>query len=232
MGTIIALGGGNFSNNEMNNIVKKIIELSEKPNPLILYIPTACFDEATPDDETIICFEKFGCRTDMLFLSDKSLDQNSIRQKIDKCDIIYVFGGNMKHLMQIWKETGTDHLLKEAYNQGKILSGVSSGGMCWFKEGYDDCGENGSYEFIKGLDLIPYINCPHYQSESWQTFGEAIKQKEFSGIAVDNGAGFCYIDGRYSLINGNEGGNCYFYDSENNFKKTVLNDHPEMLQFL
>ncbi|MBE6716127.1 MAG: hypothetical protein E7573_04320 [Ruminococcaceae bacterium] len=231
MGKIVALGGGRFDNGEMDNVTEHIISLTGKKAPLILIIPTASFDNMDENDDVKLCFEKFGCSTDILFLTHENVTEDVIKEKIQKADGIFVQGGNLKFLMDTWKTTGTDKYLLEAYEKGTVLSGASSGAMCWFREGYDDC-IDGQFVFVKGLDIIPYINCPHYQSEYWQTFEQAIIGKNISGIACDNGAGFCINDGEYYTVAGNEDGDCYFYDVNNNFKKININKNPEILKTL
>lgn len=231
MGKIVALGGGRFDNGEMDNVAEHIISLTGKKNPLILFIPTASFDEFDENDDVLLCFKKFGCSYDILYLTHEDTDEKTIEQKIGNADGIYVSGGNLKFLADTWKKTKADKYLIKAYEKGIVLSGSSSGAMCWFKEGYDDC-IDAQFVFVKGLNLIPYINCPHYQSEYWQTFEEAIRGKDTSGIACDNGAGFCINDGKYYTVCGNEDGDCYFYDVNDNFKKTNINEHPEILNLL
>ncbi|MBR3767595.1 MAG: Type 1 glutamine amidotransferase-like domain-containing protein [Clostridia bacterium] len=231
MGKIVALGGGRFDNGEMDNVTEHIISLTGKKNPLILIIPTASFDEMGEDDDVKLCFEKFGCTTDILFLTHDDVTEEVIAKKIDSCDGIFVQGGNLKFLMDTWKATGTDKYLLKAYEKGTVLSGASSGAMCWFREGYDDC-IDGQFVFVPCLDIIPYINCPHYQSEYWQTFEQAIIGKTVSGIACDNGAGICINNGVYYTVAGNEDGDCYFYDVNDNFKKININQNTEILKTL
>lgn len=231
MGKIVALGGGRFDNGEMDNVTEHIISLTGKKNPLILFIPTASFDNFDEEDDVLRCFVKFGCSYDILFLTHSDVTKEVIKEKIDKADGIYVCGGNLKFLADTWKKTGADKCLMAAYEKGTVLSGSSSGAMCWFKEGYDDC-IDGQFAFVDGLNIIPYINCPHYQSEYWQTFEEAIIGKDTSGIACDNGAGFCLNDGVYYTVCGNEDGDCYFYDVHDNFKKININENPEILKIL
>ena len=232
MGKIVALGGGRFDNGEMDNVTEHIISLTGKKNPHFLFIPTASFDNMDENDDVMLCFMKYGCSADILFLTHEDVTENVIREKIEAADGIFVQGGNLKYLMDTWTRTGADKYLLEAYERGTVLSGTSSGAMCWFAEGYDDCLRGGEFAFVKCLDLIPYINCPHYQSEHWQTFEKAIIGKTISGIACDNGAGFCLNDGMYYTVAGNEDGDCYFYDVNDNFRKININQNPGLLKAL
>ena len=53
-------------------------------------------------------------------------------------DIFYVGGGNTRNLLVLWKEWGVDLLLKEAWDNGAILAGLSAGSICWFEQGLTD----------------------------------------------------------------------------------------------
>ncbi len=233
MGKIVALGGGRFDNGEMTNVAEHIVSLSGRKNPAFLFVPTAGHDDIGGDDVVMNNFKERGCADiDILFLTHPDVTESVIAEKINKADIIYVGGGNLKFLMDTWRSTGTDKYLKKAYDDGKVMCGLSSGAMCWFRQGYDDCGENGSFIFYDCLGFIPFTSCPHYQSESWQTFADAIKPGELSGIAMDNGAGFCYVDGKYYTVCGNEDGDCFYYDKDNGFEKTNLTENPKKLNEL
>ncbi|NLA76536.1 MAG: hypothetical protein GX851_01675, partial [Clostridiales bacterium] len=70
--------------------------------------------------------------------------------------------------------------------------------------------------------LLPYCNCPHFESKSWQSFKKAIRTRKISGIACENGAAAVYEDGKYYTLHGNEGGRVFFFDSGRGFKKRRL----------
>lgn len=222
MGIIVGVGGGRYCDNEVLPIFEHIVGLSEKKNPSVLFVPTAGFDDINGDEHIFRLFIGLGCSVSALLLTDKSLTYGEIEEKILSADIIYAGGGNLKFLMDTWKETGADEIFKKAYEKGIVLSGYSSGSMCWFSRGYDDCGENHEFMFVDCLGLLDYCNCPHYESDYWQVFTEAVKQQDLSGIAIDNGAALIYKNGKYYCINGNDGGDVYFLDSENGFEKSLF----------
>lgn len=234
MGKIVALGGGRYANGEMLNVVKHIISLTNKKSPSFLYIPTAghdCVDDG--DREIWESFSNNGCGdVNILFLSHRYITKELVEKKILSADIIYVGGGNLKFLTETFAKTGADEVFKKAYSLGKVLCGVSSGAMCWFKEGYDDCGENGSFMFCDCLGFLPFTSAPHFQNENWQTFKTAIVGRGLSGIGMDNGAGFCFVDGKYYTVAGNEDGDIFFYDASDGYRETNLTKSPEKLKDL
>lgn len=219
MGIIIGVGGGRYSDNEVLPIFEHIVSLAKKKNPSVLFVPTAGFDDINGDEHIFRLFIGLGCSVSALLLTDKSLTKAEIEEKILSSDIVYAGGGNLKFLMDTWKETGADEIFKKAYENGVILSGYSSGSMCWFAEGYDDCAENHGFMFVDCLGLLPYCNCPHYESDYWQSFTDAIKGRDFSGIAADDGAAIVYDNGKYYTLQGNDGGDVYFFDKDKNHEK-------------
>lgn len=221
MGKIVALGGGTYANGEMLEVVKHIISLSNKKAPSFLYLPTAGHDCVDDGDRAIWeCFSQNGCGdVNIMFLSHLYITKELIRKKVAEADIIYAGGGNLEFLMNTWNKTGAAEILKEAYKEEKVLCGVSSGAMCWFKEGFDDCGENGSFMFCDCLDLIPFTSAPHFENDHWQAFKTAIVGRGLSGVGMENGAAFCYVDGKYYTLSGNEGGDCYFYNAATGYRE-------------
>ena len=222
MGIIIGVGGGRYSDREVMPIFEKIVEICGKQNPKVLFVPTAGFDDMDGDEDIFALFEELGASVSPLLLTDKSLTYDAIEEIILSSDIVYAGGGNLKFLMDTWKKTGADKAFKKAYEKGVILSGYSSGSMCWFAEGYDDCGENHEFMFIECLGLLPYCNCPHYESDYWQPFKEAVKKRSFTGLAVENGAAYIWDNGKVTTMCGNDGGSVYLLRKENGFAEERL----------
>jgi peptidase E len=56
-----------------------------------------------------------------------------LREIVPSQDIVYVGGGSMRNLLAIWRVHGLDLLLREAWERGIVLAGLSAGAMCWFQ---------------------------------------------------------------------------------------------------
>ncbi len=222
MGVIIGIGGGRYSDGEVMPIFERIVAMSGKQNPKVLFVPTAGFDDMEGDEDIFALFEQLGASVSPLLLTDESLTYESIENAILTSDIVYAGGGNLKFLMDTWKRTGADVAFKKAYEKGVILSGYSSGSMCWFAEGFDDCGENHEFMFVDCLGLLPYCNCPHYESDYWQIFKDAVKSRTLTGLAIENGAAYIYDNGKVSTMCGNDGGSVYLLKKENGFAEEPL----------
>ena len=174
MKTIIAIGGGEIGRPgypiETTKIDKEIIKSTGKKNPKLLFIPTASCDSESYYKTVKKHFgQRLGCKTDALYLISKKLNKKEIEEKIFQSDIIYVGGGNTLKMMKIWRKTGVDKILKEAYKKGIILSGISAGSICWFKWGNSDSKKFNNSEAnlirVSGLNLINALHCPHYDIE-------------------------------------------------------------------
>ena len=61
----------------------------------------------------------------------------TLREHLLAQDVIYVGGGCMLNLLAIWRAHGLDAILREAWERGVVLAGLSAGSMCWFEWGVD-----------------------------------------------------------------------------------------------
>ena len=89
---------------------------------------------------------------------------NRLDSIINQADIIYVGGGNTKSMLAVWRDWKFDKLLLKAYQNGKILCGVSAGAICWFEKGITDSWE-GNLRVLDCLKFLPGVCCPHYDGE-------------------------------------------------------------------
>lgn len=222
MGKIIAVGGGRYSDGEIKNILEYIASCANKENPSVLFLPTAGFDDIEGDEDIRDIFLGCGCSFDYLFLTDKSLTKEDIRKKILNSDVIYVGGGNVEFMMDTWNETGASDVLREAYEKGIVMSGYSAGAVCWFAEGYDDCGPDRSFIFCDCLGILPYSACPHFEGNGWYNFKDEIKNRPLSGIGIENGAALIYDNGNFSTMHGNDVGYVWFFNKDKNYEGKTL----------
>lgn len=171
-----------------------ILRQSGKANPKICYIPTASGDSDICVSWFYSFFEKQQCQPSHLSLfKPPSRDLESF--VLDK-DILYVGGGNTKNLLALWKDWGLDIIMKKAWEQEKILAGISAGSICWFEEGVTDSfGDR--LEPLTCLGFLKGSNCPHYDGEADRrpTYQGLIASGTIKpGIAADDGVAIHYID--------------------------------------
>ncbi|MBQ6022503.1 MAG: Type 1 glutamine amidotransferase-like domain-containing protein [Clostridia bacterium] len=231
MGKIIGIGGG-FGDKDEVKLARDIMELTGKATPRYLQIPTTGYDFA--DGHSIAFYCKMGCDVDVLYLTHAYMTDEIIRQKIEAADMIHVPGGNLKFVADTWRRTGADRYLKQAFNDGKVLFGSSSGSMCWFRQGFDDCGPEDSFMFVDALGLLPYNNVPHYEGEFWQTFNRYADKTPLSSICCENDTAIQYIDGVWSVrvAERRPDARVWFFDASDGYKRYDLRQHPEILETL
>lgn len=222
MGKIIAVGGGRYDVGEIKNILEYIASCANKEKPAVLFLPTAGFDDIEGDEHIRDIFLGCGCNFDYLFLTDKTLTKDDIRSKILSADVIYVGGGNVEFMMNTWNETGASDCLREAYEKGIVMSGYSAGAVCWFNEGYDDCGPDRSFIFCDCLGILPYSACPHFEGNGWYNFKDEIRNRPMSGIGIENGAALIYDNGKFSTMHGNDVGYVWLFDKNKDYEGATL----------
>lgn len=226
MGKIVGIGGGHYDNGEITNIAEYIVSLCDKQNPKFIFLPTAGFDDIEGDEPILNTYSALGCNVSIMYLT-KNPAYEEIEKEILSADIIYVGGGNLKFLMDTIKSTHCDIALKKAFEKGTVMSGYSSGMMCWFSEGYDDCND-GEFMFVDCLGFLPYSSCPHFEGGRWPEYADAVKGRHYSAYAAENGAAYVYVDGKSSVICGNEGGQVYFFNKQKNHEKELFGGEPQI----
>ena len=184
---IIAIGGGGFGRTPGEGLIEKyILDQSEKDVPNICFIPTATGDNEAYKVNYYSTFSKLDCSPSHLDFFKRTPD---LKELILKQDVIFVGGGNTKSMLAVWKDWGLDLLLKEAYEKGVIMSGVSAGAICWFDKGITDSWA----EDLKVMDCLGFIEgacCPHYDEEPQRkpSLNKFITEKVLkSCYAVDGG---------------------------------------------
>jgi len=60
------------------------------------------------------------------------------RRHLLQQDLIWVDGGSVANLLAVWRVHRLDAALREAWDAGVVLAGVSAGALCWFQAGTTD----------------------------------------------------------------------------------------------
>ena len=159
---IIAIGGGGFGRNPGDGVIEQyILDQTGKEKPNICFIPTATGDNEAYKVNYYSTFSKLDCNPIHLDFFKRTPD---LEQLIPQQDAIFVGGGNTKSMLAVWKDWNLDKLLKEAYEKGVVMSGVSAGANCWFERAVVDSWEE-DLRVIHCMGFIKGICCPHYDEE-------------------------------------------------------------------
>jgi peptidase E len=110
-------------------------------------------------------------------------------------DVIWVGGGSVVNLLAVWRAHGLDAILREAWERGTVLAGVSAGSICWHLGGTTD-----SFGELRplgdGLGLLPFSTCVHYDSEPGRRplYHALVGQRTLpAGYATDDGVAIHYV---------------------------------------
>jgi peptidase E len=110
-------------------------------------------------------------------------------------DVIWVGGGSVANLLALWRLHGFDEFLREAWDAGVVLGGVSAGSICWHNGGTTDSFGPQLRPVTNGLGFLPYSNGVHYNSELQRRplFHRLITDGTLTaGYATDDGVGLVY----------------------------------------
>lgn len=110
-------------------------------------------------------------------------------------DVVWVGGGSVANLLAVWRLHGLDQVLREVWQAGVVLAGVSAGSVCWHVGGTTDSFGPDLRPVFNGLGFVPYAAGVHYDSEAQRRplFQQLIGSGELSaGYATDDGVGILY----------------------------------------
>ncbi len=205
MGRFAAIGGGTFE--ETDELVRRIVEMSGKAIPNILYIGTAAEDSTNPQTSCKKSFKRVCRGTVMrkLALVRSSYTEEEMDALLNWADIIYVSGGNTEYMLEVWEQFGLDRKLKRIFEEDSaVLSGMSAGAICWFTDGYTDSDrykdeEGWNFRLIRpSTGVYPALFCPHYNLPGRERFDEIARSFDLPAIALTDCAAFLYDNGAVS----------------------------------
>jgi peptidase E len=171
----------------------RMLTLSKKERPRLCFIHTASGDNANYLARSYEAMSDSGC--DVTHLQLFTQPNVPVREHILKSDLIWVGGGSVANLLALWKLHEVDLALKEAYENGVILGGVSAGSICWHQGGPTDSFGPELKTVTNGLGFLPFGNAVHFDSEAQRRplAHELINNETFETIyATDDGVGILY----------------------------------------
>lgn len=170
--------------NECNSLLKGI---GKGPIVKVVYIGIANEDSIIEKYFFKSMIKIYARHWDVQVLTTLDLLNDEKQKIILDVDLVFVGGGNTINLVKIFQKTGFDQILREAYEKGVIMGGVSAGLLCWFQEGLTD-----SYNTLSKmscLEFLPFSCTPHGNQENRHAmFSKYIKEKNMiEGFSVSDG---------------------------------------------
>jgi peptidase E len=214
--TIVAMGGGGWMMEPENPLLDDhILSLTGAARPKLCLLPTA-----SGDSERLIAhfhgvfqerpvaqrhLKLFGApRTDLrAFLLDQ--------------DVIYVGGGNTANMLAIWRVHGVDEILRECWQAGVVLAGLSAGMICWFEAGVTDS-FGPLAPMHDGLGFLPGSACPHFDGEPERrpAYHMYVRDGFPAGFAADDCAALVFRGTDLpQSVSSRAGRQCYHVSSRN-----------------
>lgn len=195
MKQIFVMGGGGFTRDADLKLEKYILSICDTKNPKIALLPQASNESRDYILKFYQSFLSLGAQPSWVSLFGRV--DPGWKDRLLQQDIIYVGGGNTRSMLALWKEWGVDEVLRDAYNRGIILTGLSAGMICWFEQGVTD--SVWPLGIVHGLGLIPGSGCPHFDTESERQ--EFYTRSVASGVlqpgyALYDDTGAHFIDGK------------------------------------
>ena len=188
---IVALGGGGFSMERDGGALDDyVLSLTDAARPRVCFLPTASRDA---DHYVVRFYRRFSASCDASHVSLFRRDQgtggveNDLAAHLLAQDLIYVGGGNVVSMLGAWAAHGLDATLRRAWRRGVILCGPSAGSLCWFEEALSAF--HGAPRAVRGLGLLPYSNCVHYDAEPVrrEQYHRFVGDGMRDGFAADDG---------------------------------------------
>ena len=213
---IVAIGGGENGRTKSDGTIlpyetdlidQEIIRLTGKEHPHYLFLghsqQTPEYEEAYFNTMKKIYGDIYGCECKIITKKDLKDDFETVKKLIEWADIIYEGGGDTIGMLQLWFETGFDKVLRKAYEEGKVMCGISAGSICWFS-----LGNSGHPDYIKmdvnkieALGFIDAYFSPHCNVEwKYDSIKKSLKEIDKIGISVSDCAALEIVDDKYRII--------------------------------
>jgi peptidase E len=132
--------------------------------PRLCFVSTAIGDQRDYLAATYAAFAGSDLRVSHLALFPMP-NVEDVRAHLLGQDVIWVGGGSVANLLAVWRVHGLDEIMRECWEAGVVLGGVSAGSLCWHVGGTTDSFGPKLQPVTNGLALLPYANGVHYDSE-------------------------------------------------------------------
>lgn len=213
---VLAIGGGELKNRETLKIDEYIASEAQKRagerRACGLFLPTASHD-CMPYYNTFhkVYTGLFHLKTDVALTVGREFDPAKMKSKFENADFLYVGGGDTVFMLRHWRECGLLPFIRDAYERGVLICGLSAGAICWFEEMYSDSVVEGQYAMYPGLGWIKGKISPHY-NERMLDFDEIVLYNRYCAWGLENGAALEFADGEpVKCISGS--GKVWFLDA-------------------
>ena len=197
---IVAMGGGGFSEEPENPLLDDFVLAlaTERAAALGRTRARVCLVPTASGDDPVLVrdfYDAFARSSDATWLPLFDRAGRDPREVLLDQDAIYVGGGNTANMLAVWRLHGVDVALRDAWERGIVLAGLSAGSLCWFAGGITDSFGAGLTALDDGLGLLRMTNCPHYDAQPLRrpTYQREVADGLPGGFAADDGAALHFV---------------------------------------
>jgi len=212
-GKIFAIGGM-YSPEVGQKLFSRFVSLTGKDRPVVAYLGTASGDRYSGMEAFLWLSYRAGAVPIVVPLFQRTPDLSEVFRDVDA---VFVGGGNTYSMLAVWRAYGLDRILRDLYDRGIPLGGVSAGAICWFEYALTDSWAD-RLEVIEGLGFVKGGAVPHYSLEKERrpyTHRYILEGRMPFAYAVEDGVGVLFVDGQpvevYPAV---DGGKAYVVQRE------------------
>ena len=228
---LVVIGGGEIKNKTTLEIDRYVASLAKahagEKRATALFVGTASHDSMPYFNSFRKTYTSvFDIKAEVALSVHGEMDFEHIKHKFEIADAVYVGGGDTVFMLEKWKESGIEKLILQAYDQGKIIAGLSAGAICWFENMFTDYllmrGESSEYVLKKGLGVIKGTMCPHFNEREDDFINATKTEKDFYAYALENDCALVFKNGELERKI-SSGGKAYVCTrDENGFNKVEI----------
>jgi peptidase E len=200
---IFVVGGGLLSGDPDYRLLRFVVSLTGKANPVVYDLPTASGDNLERIATWYEIMNDLPCRPRHLRLFGPTAKARDFAKQLLAADAIVVPGGNGLNMVAVWKAQGLDAVLRTAWERGILLAGESAGMNCWFEQAVGDSRP----ERLSAINFLGWLKgsaCPHYHDGAGQWkkgYHDLLAAGQIQdGIACDSGAGVLFEGERLARV--------------------------------
>lgn len=201
----LLLTSGGLSNEIIKNAFLRLLG-KEAKEIKVAFIPTAADPEEDKWFVQSAIDEIKDMGMNMVSVDIKLENEQSLRKKLEECDVIYVNGGNTFYLLDWVRKSGFDKVVKDQLNRGKIYIGTSAGSIIAGPDisiaGWSSSWDKNIVDLqdLGGLNLIPLVISPHFVEEERNILEEKGKDFNYKMVALTNNQAILVEDDKTEIV--------------------------------
>jgi len=161
---IVATSGGFRPNDrwgwDVGPLVRYALDLSGADSPRLCYLGTATGDDPARTAQVYAACARAGIGASHLALFPMP-NVADIGAHLRDHDVIWVGGGSVANLLSLWRLHGVDVAMRDAWEAGVVMGGVSAGSICWHVGGTTDSFGPDLRAVTDALGFLPFSNGVH-----------------------------------------------------------------------